>query len=162
MDSNRTCPECHLSFEAELPATGVLVCPLCDSAFAELMPAGPVPTAAPSPSTASARQMLRGVATVGVILIIAAGMGYAYYLLGDIDHKPDAASAPATHALPEPSPPAVEDVPVIPNEPMRPVRIPQQPWPLIQPLPPVRIHRQLRLSSSTPPQPSITRTPKTK
>lgn len=161
MDSKQTCPECHLSFEAELPATGVLVCPLCNSAFAELTPADPVPTAAPSPSVDSGRQVLRGVVAVGAILFIAAGMGYAYYLLSGIDQR--AAPAPAAHAPAEPpSPPAVEDVPVIPDESLPLVRIPQLPRLPIKPLPPVRIRRQFRPSASTPPGPSITPTPQTK
>ena len=156
METKRSCPECHLIFEAELPASGVLVCPLCDTAFAELVPADPVPTATPSPSADSGRHVLRGVAAVGAILFLAAGMGYAYYLLSGIDHKAAAVSAPAAHD------PPVEDAPLTPNEPMQPVTNPQQRWPLIQPLPPVKIRRQLRLSSFTPPRPSITRTPKTK
>jgi hypothetical protein len=142
MESKLTCPECHLIFEAELPATGVLVCPLCNSAFAALLPAALAPTPTPSPSADSGRQVLRGAAAVGAVLFLAAGMGYAYYLLSGIDHKAVTVPAPATHAPAEaPSLPAIEYGPVIPNEPIPPVVIPRPP---VESLPPVRIHRRPR------------------
>lgn len=147
MESKRACPECHLIFEAELPATGILVCPLCNSAFAALPPAGPAPAAALSPSTASARQMLRGVWAVAILFLLAAGMGYAYHLLRGIDHKTTALPAPAVHTpTASPPPPPVEYVPVIPIEPMPPVTIQPQPRPPIQSMPPMRIQRLPRLN----------------
>jgi len=131
MESKRTCPECYLIFEAELPATGVLVCPLCNSVFSELPPASPVANEATlSPSAASGRHVLRGVVAVGAVLCLAAGMGYAYHLLSGIDHKTTAVPAPAVHAPPEPpSPSPVEYIPINPVEPMPPETIPQQPRP---------------------------------
>ncbi|MGH7172687.1 MAG: hypothetical protein ACRELG_20595, partial [Gemmataceae bacterium] len=128
MESNRTCPECHLVFEAPLSETGVLACPLCNTVFATAAPVVPVVTSAAP--VASGRQVLRGVAAVGAVLCLTAGMGYAYHLLNDIDHKAAAVPAATAHAPPEPpSPPLVEYASLIPIEPMPPATIPRQPRP---------------------------------
>ena len=119
MELKRTCPECHLIFEAEPPETGALVCPLCNRVFSSQPPASPAPMV-PSvfPSASSGRQVLRGVLAVGGALFLVGGAGYAYHLLGGIGRKPAAsppaaASTPATPALPYP----VEIIPTFPVEP---------------------------------------------
>lgn len=94
MGSKQNCPECHLTFEAELPKTGVLVCPLCNKAFSALLPAAPAPAATVSPLTTPGRQVWRGVLAVGTSFFAAAGLGYAYHLLSSIDHK----AAPPAHS----------------------------------------------------------------
>lgn len=150
MESKRTCPECHLIFEAELPETGVLVCPLCDRPFSTLPQDGPAP-AAPVSSSASTRHVLRGVWAIGAILLLVAGMGYAYHLLSGIDHKAATLPTPATHdpaALP--SPPPVEYVPVIPIQPMPPVTIRRQDQPPIR-QPPVIVRKPRQPLTLRPP-----------
>ena len=128
MESRRNCPECHLTFEAEMPETGILVCPLCNSAFTAL-PADVPPSMAAPPPCDSGRQMWRGVLAVGALFFLVGGAGYAYHLLSDIDHKA-AVRTPAAHAPSEPpSPPPAEYVAVIPIEPMPQATIQPQPRP---------------------------------
>ncbi|HTU94023.1 MAG TPA: hypothetical protein VMF69_28340 [Gemmataceae bacterium] len=134
MGSKRNCPECHLIFEAELPETGVLVCPLCNSAFAALSPASPAPAATVLPSNATGRQVWRGVVAVAAVFLLAGGFGYAYHLLSGIGRKPAVAAAPAASATSTPPAPCpVEIIPVIPIEPRPPAPIQQPRPPKLQP-----------------------------
>jgi hypothetical protein len=148
MESKRTCPECHLIFDAELPPNGILVCPLCNCAFSALPPAAPTPAfVSPLPAT-SGRQVLRGVAAVGAVLFLAGGLGYAYYLMGGIDHKATEGphpvpSEPFSTELPEP----VEVIPILPAEPkpQAPVlqpkpMLPKPHAPVLQPKPIFRVN----------------------
>ena len=117
MESRQNCPECHLTIEAEMPETGICVCPLCNSAFTALPADVPAPMAAPPPSD-SGRQVWRGVLAVGALFFLVGGAGYAYHLLSGIDHKAAAAPAPTAHIQPAPpSPYPVEIIPAIPEEP---------------------------------------------
>jgi len=65
-DHKRTCPECHLTFEAPQPETDLLTCPLCESEFptaapaAGNAPAGGKPTA-PLPAGYSYKEFSPGV-----------------------------------------------------------------------------------------------------
>src|SRR5689334_20552200 len=101
METKRTCPECHLSFEAPLPENGILACPLCNTVFSATPLVGPA-TAAPVP-VASGRQVLRGVLAIGVLLFLAGGLVYAYHLLGGIGQRSAAIPVPAP-AEPPPRP----------------------------------------------------------
>ena len=118
MELKRTCPECHLSFEALLPETGMLACPLCNTVFSPSPSANPVPV--PSPAVASGRQVLRGVLAVAVLLLLAGGLVYAYHLIGGLGQrpavKPDsplAASVPREAELPT----IAEAIPIVPAAP---------------------------------------------
>jgi hypothetical protein len=95
MEAKRTCPECHLSFEAELPPMGALLCPLCDSVLSAPPSAGPILMAPSPPRDATGRQVLRGVVAVGMVLFLAGGLIYAYHLMDGIDCKAPPASPPA-------------------------------------------------------------------
>lgn len=94
MDQKRSCPECHLVFEAPLPERGVLACPLCNTMFSVIVPSAPpaAPTSAPA---ASGRQVLRGVLAIGALLFLVGSLVYAYRLINDIDHK---STSPRTSA----------------------------------------------------------------
>jgi hypothetical protein len=116
MQPKQTCPECHLNFEAEVPETGVLACPLCNTVFSTLPPSRSVPTA-PSPlaSASSGRQVLRGVLAVGTVLLLVGGAGYAYHLLDGIGHKAAPVEAPTASAPhPSESPSPVDILPIVP------------------------------------------------
>src|SRR5262249_9156125 len=105
-----------LIFEAALPATGVLVCPLCNSAFAAQPPAGPAPTTAtpqPSPPIASGRHVLRGVLVVGAVFILGCGLWYAYYLMSGLDHKAAAVPVPSA-SIPGPPEPDKSEIVLAP------------------------------------------------
>lgn len=131
MESKRTCPECHLTFESEVPPTGVLVCPLCNCRFSPSSPECLAPTAAASsPGDVSGRQVWRGVLAIGVLLLLAGGLGYAYCLLNGIGHKTASAPASAVKDPPaESAPRPIEIIPVIPVKPM--------PQPVIRPFRPL-------------------------
>lgn len=115
----RTCPECHLIFDAELPESGMLVCPLCNSVVPAVSAARSVPmVSSPLASASSSGQVLRGVMAVGTVLLLVGGAGYAYHLLGGIGHKAavvQAATASAPHIWESPSPGQV--FPIVPSEP---------------------------------------------
>src|SRR5579883_374952 len=129
MGSKRTCPECQLIFEAELPETGAIVCPLCNSTFAALPPAGPAPALATqqlSSSATSGRLVLRGVMAIGAIFLLGCGLGYAYYLLGGLNRKAAAVpEAPANTPPPSVSHHPTEIIPSIPAEQPPKVTIPR-------------------------------------
>ena len=118
MAPNRTCPECHLTFEAPLPETGILACPLCNTLFSAPSPSDPAPTT-PAPVT-SGRQVLRGVLAVAALLFLAGGLVYAYHLMGGISQRSVAVPAPTEPARAPrvAEPPAV--VEVIPSVPVTP------------------------------------------
>jgi hypothetical protein len=134
MESKRSCPECHLIFEAELPVTGVLVCPLCNTVFPAAPPISPVPlVASPLPSAASGQQVLRGFLAVGAVLFLVGGIGYAYHLMNGVSHKAIAMPIPAENTpAPAVSPPQVEFVPTILIEPTPPATA-EEPRPSPQP-----------------------------
>ncbi|MGH7169546.1 MAG: hypothetical protein ACRELG_04625 [Gemmataceae bacterium] len=124
MESKRTCPECHLSFEAPLPETGVLACPLCNTVFAALPSVDGAPSA--PVAAASSRQVLRGVLVVAALLFLVGGLVYAYQLMGGIGQRsaviPAPAPAESVPRVPEP-PPVLEITPLVPTMPPPPARI---------------------------------------
>lgn len=126
MESQRTCPECHLVFEARLPETGALVCPLCNTVVAEATPIALVPTSVVP--VASGRQVLHGVLAVGALSFLAGGFVYAYHLMQGIAHRPPTVSTPepgpSVPPLPD-LPPVIEIIPVTPRPPS--VTTPQRP-----------------------------------
>lgn len=113
MESRRTCPECNLVFEASLPETGLLVCPLCNSTFTPHPPVLPPPPVAPMPrSNLSGRHVLRGVVAVAALVFVAGGLVYAYHLMESLGSKTAAHTEPATSApLAAASPHPVEVIP---------------------------------------------------
>jgi hypothetical protein len=139
MEQKRTCPECHLVFEAPLSETGVLACPLCNTMFSAVAPVARA--SMPAAPAASGRQVLRGVLAVGALLFLAGALVYAYRLIEGIVHKPVAAppsAPPATVPLRVETSPVIEVIPVVPAPP--PVPAPQQPIPAPPPeLQPVAI-----------------------
>lgn len=133
MESKRTCPECHLSFEAPLPESGILACPLCNTMFSALPPAAP-PPAAPVPA-ASGRQVLRGVLAVGALLFLAGGLVCAYHLWGGLGQRSAALPMPAPAeppSRPSQPPPVIEIVPVAPSPPP-PLALVERPRPSSRP-----------------------------
>jgi hypothetical protein len=129
MGSKRTCPECHLIFEAESPETGVLVCPLCNRAFAAFPAAGTASTTGTpqhSPPTTSGRHVLRGIMAVGAIFLLGCGLGYAYYLAGGFNRNATVEATPlASTPSPSDSHPLTEIVPQSPAEPAPIVTVPR-------------------------------------
>lgn len=101
MESKRTCPECHLVFEAALPANGVLTCPLCNSPFAPHA----LTQTAPPVGEVSGRQVLRGVVAVAALALVAGGLVYAFHLKDSLDHKPHPHTEPTAKAPPPAAPP---------------------------------------------------------
>lgn len=132
MEPKRTCPECHLIFEAEPSPQDVVVCPLCNCLFSVHPQTSPIPQAAATqaPSAPSGRHVMRGALAVGVVLFLVGGIGYAYHLLDGIGPKANAVSA-----LPASSPPVTEShqsdeiIPIVPAEPKPSAPIPPLlPW----------------------------------
>lgn len=131
MELKRTCPECHLIFEASLPESGVLACPLCNTVFSAVPPAGPAPAA----SVASGRQVLRGVLAVAALIFLAGALAYAYHLTGGIGKRSAARPEPAPEVrVPRVwEPPAdIEVIPIVPAAPLPPAPS-SRPRPLARP-----------------------------
>lgn len=141
MELKRTCPECNLIFEAPLPESGTLTCPLCDAVFSPRPPAAiaAAPAAVVSstpPRSTSGKHVLKGCLAIGTLLVLVGGLVYAYHLVTDIEQK--TAAPPPT---PLPTAPSTEAPTVI--------EVIQLPPPQRQPPP----------RESSPPKPPSTRSP---
>ncbi len=152
-DPKRTCPECHLIFEAPKPTTGLLTCPLCGTEFPVQAPADPPPPPTPiEPSPVlSSRHMLKGCLVVGVLIFLVGGLVYAYHLIDDVPNK--VASTPV-------APPTVEPATAEPT-PSEPVRI--MPILPISPPPPFApvVRKEAAPVTKMPPMPSLPTVPLT-
>jgi hypothetical protein len=131
MESKRTCPECHLAFDAPLPPDGMLICPLCNSTFSLFPMALPTPAVVSSPRPdLSGRQVLRGVGAVAALIFVGGGLVYAYHLIDNLGHKP-AARSKATASVPPASAPPLP-IEVVPSPPS-PAEMTQRPKPTSRP-----------------------------
>jgi hypothetical protein len=110
MESKHACPECHLVFESPTPPNGALTCPLCNCTFALQAPSQPLPTSSSPRPDGSGRQVVRGAATVAVLVLLVMGGIYAYHLINHLGHKHVSAAIPETHV------PSVVDAHPVPVE----------------------------------------------
>jgi hypothetical protein len=125
MELKRTCPECNLIFDATLPESGTLTCPLCDAVFSPRPPAAltPAPPAASASSTppriTSGQHVLKGCVAVGTLLVLVGGLVYAYHLVGGIEQKTAALLPTPAPATPSTEAPTVIEVVQLPPPPQR-------------------------------------------
>ena len=149
MELKRTCPECNLIFEAPLPESGTLTCPLCDAVFSPHPPAALAhapPTIASStpPRITSGKHVLKGCLAVGTLLVLVGGLVYAYHLVGGIELKTAAPVPPPAPAAPLTEAPTVIEVIHLPPPPEQqpPPREPALPQPPSAPPPLVKAPRR--------------------
>jgi hypothetical protein len=163
-DTQRTCPECNLLFDAPIPESGLLTCPLCETEFlvgAPSSPPVPAPVVQPAaPRTqavaTSGKHLVAGIATLAGVLFVAGGAGYAYRWFQEDSPPRPATPSPSQvtvnlvqpDAVPEDKsepnksePPAPEDNP--PPAVERPVLIRRTPAYSPPPRPPVAVVKPL-------------------